>query len=133
MVLPRLVETFPNCQFVVSTHSPQVIGEVAAGQVRLLAEDERNHIGYVVPSRSIGLTTNDILDELMRPPDVTDTLTRNRSVEERLGNIFLLIDEELFEEAKKEIRSLEEQLHGDVPDLVRAKSLLTMLGTDIEE
>ena len=27
-VIPALENTFPNCQFVVSTHSPQVISEV---------------------------------------------------------------------------------------------------------
>lgn len=27
-VIPRLEKTFPHCQFIVSTHSPQVISEV---------------------------------------------------------------------------------------------------------
>jgi predicted ATP-binding protein involved in virulence len=130
MVLPRLTETFPNCQFIVSTHSPQVIGEVAAEQMRLLTQDDRDRISYVIPKQSKGLTTNEVLDELMRPPSATETWTRNTEVESRIAHVFRLIDEERITEAKEEISELEDQLHGDVPDLVRAKSLLTMLGID---
>ena len=133
MVLPKLADTFPNCQFVVSTHSPQVVGEVAAEQVRLFTQDEQNQISYVIPKQSKGLTTNEILDELMRSPSATETLTRNSAVEKRLADVFRLIDEEQIQEARKQISELEEELHGDIPDLVRAKSLLTMLGMDNEE
>lgn len=133
MVLPKLADTFPNCQFVVSAHSPQVVGEVAAEQVRLFTQDEQSQISYVIPKQSKGLTTNEILDELMRSPSATETLTRNSAVEKRLADVFRLIDEEQIQEARKQISELEEELHGDIPDLVRAKSLLTMLGMDNEE
>ncbi len=133
MVLPRLIETFPNCQFVVSTHSPQIVGEVRANQLRMFTQDEHNQISFVIPKQAKGLTTNEILDELMRPPNMTETLKRNSTVEQRIARVFRLIDEEQIGPAKKEISELEEELHGDVPDLVRAKSLLTILGMDDEE
>ena len=38
IIVSWLLETFPNCQFIVSTHSPQVISEVSAGHVRILED-----------------------------------------------------------------------------------------------
>lgn len=32
-LLPHLLETFPNCQFIVTTHSPQVISDVQPHQI----------------------------------------------------------------------------------------------------
>ncbi|MFH0821868.1 MAG: AAA family ATPase [Pseudomonadota bacterium] len=132
-VLKRLAGTFPQCQFVVSTHSPQVIGETEPTQVRLLTMDNRNRIACVVPKQSKGLTSNDILDELMRPPDAGETLTRNDAVEERLSSLFRLIDSEQFADAKSEIARMTEQLHGDIPELMRARSLIAMLEMGNEE
>lgn len=125
-------ETFPNVQFVVSTHSPQVISEVSHQQIRLLTKDENNAISFQIPTQSRGLTSNQVLNELMRPQRETDTLARNRQVEERLTQVFRLIDQEKFEDAKASIAALESELNGDIPDLVRAKSLLAMLETENE-
>ena len=50
-ILTRLMDLFPCCQFVVSTHSPQVIGSVAARHVRLLESDED---GYITVTSPIG-------------------------------------------------------------------------------
>jgi len=133
MVIPRLIHTFPLCQFVISTHSPQVIGEVSAQQVGLLIQDDANRITHLIPKQSRGLTTNDILDELMRPAGATETLTRNSEVESQLANMFRLIDQEHFIEARAEIDRLKEQLQGDIPELVHAQSLLAMLDVKPEE
>jgi predicted ATP-binding protein involved in virulence len=37
-VVASLERTFPNCQFIITTHSPQVIGELAAESVMLLRD-----------------------------------------------------------------------------------------------
>jgi predicted ATP-binding protein involved in virulence len=38
LVASKLTETFPSCQFVVSTHSPQVFGEVDAESLMTMLE-----------------------------------------------------------------------------------------------
>ncbi len=126
MILPKLTKTFPNCQFVVSTHSPQAVGEVPAEQLRLLMVDEQNRFSYEIPRQSLGLTTNEILAELMQ------TLTRNQEVEEQLDELSRLIDRERFDEARQEIDRLKKQLHGDIPDLVHARAVLDMLDVQRE-
>ncbi|MDR2116975.1 MAG: AAA family ATPase, partial [Planctomycetaceae bacterium] len=40
MILPKLTETFPNCQFIVSTHSPQILGEIRSENVIVLTDSK---------------------------------------------------------------------------------------------
>jgi len=133
MVLPKLMETFANCQFVVSTHSPQVLGEIDATQIRILHQDEKNDICLTMPQQSRGLSSNEILDGLMSPYTTARILSRNSRDAVKVDNVFRLIDKEKFTEAEQEIDRLEKYYHGDIPELVRAKALLVMLGPDATE
>jgi predicted ATP-binding protein involved in virulence len=126
-ILTNLTRTFPNCQFVVSTHSPQVLGEAEPRQIRLFSQDE-NGLTYSIPSQAKGLSSNEILDELMRPDG--DTLTRNRGVQEQLDKLAELIDRDNFQEAKALINKMKHELHGDIPELIRADAMIFMLEGD---
>ena len=55
-ILTSLMDLFPKCQFVVSTHSPQVIGSVAAQHVRLLSSERNGHIHVTQRSRPRAVT-----------------------------------------------------------------------------
>jgi predicted ATP-binding protein involved in virulence len=129
-ILANLQRTFPGCQFVVSTHSPQVLGEAEARQIRLLAQDEGQGFSYSIPTQAKGLNSNEILDELMRPD--SQTLTRNLETQEKLDRLFELVDQDDFTAAKALIAELKQQLHGDIPEIVRAESLIFMLDEDSE-
>ena len=131
MVLPKLIATFPNCQFIVSTHSPQILGEVDASQIRILTQDENNEIHCHIPPQAKGLTSNEILNEIMSWDGAN--LARNAAVEQQLDELFRLIDDEAFDEAKTIISQMKMALHGDIPDIVRAQALVDMLGTDLED
>lgn len=124
-ILANLRKTFPNCQFIVSTHSPQVLGEAEGRQIRVLTQDEENGLSFFIPKQARGLSSNEILDEIMRPDG--GTLTRNNEVQQKLDNLFRLIDREQFEEAKKMIAEMKQELNGDIPELVHADSLMFML------
>ena len=130
-ILASLVRTFPGCQFVVSTHSPQVLGEAEPRQVRLLRQDEERGFSYYIPAQAKGLNSNEILDELMRHDG--NSLTRNQETQEKLDRLFALIDQDKFTDAKTLIAEMKQQLHGDIPDIVRAESLIFMLDEDGEE
>jgi len=130
-VLANLNRAFPKCQFIVSTHSPQVLGEAEARQVRLLAQDDDQRFSYSTPKQAKGLNSNEILDELMRPDG--DSLIRNKETQEKLDRLFKLIDQDKFTDAKVLIAELKQQLHGDIPDIVHAESLIFMLDEDEEE
>jgi predicted ATP-binding protein involved in virulence len=127
IVPKKLTEIFPNCQFIISTHSPQVIGEIKQDAVRALSMDDKNGIVVTTPRQTIGLTSNDILNEVMRPEDGPETLSRSIEVEKELHRLFELIDNEEFDQARDLIVEQKNKLKGDIPDIIRAESLITML------
>ncbi len=119
-VLRRLKEIFKACQFVVTTHSPLVLGEVEARCIRFLEWDNGKVVASV-PQEALGLDANRILLELM------GARARNRQMEEQLNTLFELIDDEQFEQARTMIDDLREPLGQHDPELTRASSLLKFL------
>jgi len=119
-VLQRLRDIFKACQFVVTTHSPLVLGEVPARCVRFLEVMERK-VRVVVPTEAYGMDANRILHEFMDAP------VRNRRVDDELKSLFKLIDREHFDEARSAIVRLEDKLGQDEPELTRASSLIRFL------
>lgn len=111
-VVHKLVETFPRCQFVVTTHSPQIIGEVPPEQVILLDNGE-----VIKPDRSLGMDTNWILEYLM------GTAPRNLATEQQLDAISDLLEDEQFDLAEVEINKLRARI-GEFPELVRLQTRL---------
>ncbi|RQX79649.1 ATP-binding protein [Burkholderia anthina] len=119
-VLQRLRDTFKACQFVVTTHSPLVLGEVPARCVRFL-EYVDGKVSVTVPTEAYGMDANRILQEFMGAP------VRNRQVDRELKALFDLIDQERFDDARAAIANLEHKLGEDEPELIRASSLIRFL------
>lgn len=120
-VIDRLRKTFPACQFVVTTHSPLVLGEVPARCVRFLEFGEGGKVVKTVPSEAFGMDANRILQEFM------GARVRNRTVDDDLRALFRLIDDERLDEARTAIGKLEVTLGQDEPELTRASSLIRFL------
>ncbi|MBS0368064.1 MAG: AAA family ATPase [Proteobacteria bacterium] len=102
-VLPRLRDTFRNCQFVVTTHSPQVIGEVEARCVRLLSIREGKVVSET-PGMAYGADSNWILNVLMGADEM------NEDVEKEIESIARLISERKLQDAKEKVVSLRERV-----------------------
>ncbi len=119
-VLGRLRSVFRNCQFVVTSQSPLVLGEVEARCVRFL-EFQDGKVIATTPSEAYGMDANRILLELMGAP------VRNKQMETELRSLFELIDAENFTQAREKIAALEKQLGEHEPELTRAQSLITFL------
>lgn len=119
-VLQRLRDIFKACQFVVTTHSPLVLGEVPARCVRFL-EFVDGKVGVTVPTEAYGMDANRILQEFMGAP------VRNRQVDGELKTLFEMIDQERFDDARIAISALEQKLGEDEPELTRASSLIRFL------
>ena len=121
-VLRRLMSAFPACQFVVTTHSPQVLGESRPECLRLLAQDEENgRMTVFFQSRALGLDTNRVLDELMGTPE------RNQEILQELDELFRLIDDEDYDGARKALEPLTVKLGELDPELTRAQALIKFL------
>lgn len=63
-IVRKLTETFPRCQFIATSHSPQIVASVNPGQIHLLTPT-----GVVRPDRSRGVDSNWILRHLMEADD----------------------------------------------------------------
>lgn len=117
MVIPQFAKVFPNCQFIVSSHSPHVLNHVKPESV-FLFQQTTDGIVFEKASGSYGQTADRILEDLMGLPS-----TRPKEIAERLSKIFLLIDQGEVGKAKKEISSLQEEIGVD-PELVKADVLI---------
>lgn len=120
-IIRELQVAFPNCQFFISTHSPQVLGEVSPENIILLRRAKKGNVEAVVPGRSFGLDSNIILEDLMGAP------SQNEEVERALARIFVLIDKEKFAEAKKAIGNLRKKVGIQLPGMTRAETLIAAL------
>jgi predicted ATP-binding protein involved in virulence len=63
-IVESLTNTFPKCQFISTTHSPQIVAAVEPEQVLLLTDT-----GVIRPDRTLGMDSNWILRHLMEADD----------------------------------------------------------------
>jgi predicted ATPase len=115
-VLPALLGTFPEIQFIVTTHSPLVLSQVDAECVRLL-QDFR--LLDVPPTR--GRDPNSVLTEVFGVP------LRPVETQAQIDHIAELIDEEQLDEAKQELRRLGEQLGSTDLEVTRLRGLVELM------
>lgn len=109
----RLIKTFPNCQFVLTTHSPLVISDCKNVLVYTLSNGELQKL----PSQ-YGQDANTVL------LDVMDTSIRNERVNDKLSNLLDAIQNSQLIEAQKLLSELTEELPANHLELIKAQLLL---------
>ena len=117
MVVPKLTEVFPNCQFLISTHSPHVLTRVQPENIRLMEIDGEEMRAHKV-SESYGKTANRILEDLMGLES-----TRPAEIEERLDELYDMIESGDLKKALDEIDDLRTEIGSD-PELTKAAVLI---------
>ncbi len=105
-ILKSLMEAFPNCQFVVSTHSPQVIAGVEARHVRLLTPGENGVRKVSRPIASKGHDSNYVLKGILDTPERDDDVSR------LFDRFDQLIDAGEMEEAERVLGELGQAVEG---------------------
>jgi predicted ATP-binding protein involved in virulence len=116
-VATDLKTTFPEIQFICTSHSPQVIGEVSRDEVLLLTSK-----GVKRPSVALGADSNWILDHVMEGSTSETKPAHNLQnvVEDALAQGDLKL-------ACEKLRELRRLLDGDTGELVRLESSLHSL------
>ena len=111
-VLPRLIEIFPNVQFIVTTHSPQVITSLDASHIRILGD---GGVIHSAPQGTWGAEASRIMKQVFgvdnRPPSqARDDLEEYRK---------LVYADKWDSDRALELRTiLDERYGGQEPDLV---------------
>lgn len=96
IVLPTLRATFPNIQFIITTHSPQVLGEVdETFKLFMLSTDAQQGIAVKAVDRMDGFDSNYILEEYM------GTKSKNPKFQALLDSAADAIDANCFEKAEQ--------------------------------
>jgi predicted ATP-binding protein involved in virulence len=117
MVVERLCQTFPNCQFILTTHSPQVLSQIPAESVILL-----DHFQQVaLPAGTLGRDSNSILAEVMGVPE------RPEFSAARIHEIARMIDSGELPQARQALDELAKQLGEHDSEVVRLRALMGFL------
>jgi len=73
MIVKNLTDTFQNCQFIATTHSPQIIPALEPARITLVKNNQT-----IRPERSLGMDSNWLLRHLMggddRPADASEAI-----------------------------------------------------------
>lgn len=115
-VVASLERTFPHCQFIITTHSPQVVGELRPESVMLLRDGQLQ--GHA--ERSLGLRSGEVLEELM------DGTARNAAVDAQLHTIRSHIDNDALTQARPLLEALHQTV-GDIPEVLELQASIQSL------
>jgi predicted ATP-binding protein involved in virulence len=119
-IISRLSSTFPKCQFIATTHSPQIISEVQPDRLLLLRQDS----GRIIPEKcgqAYGLDASYVLEHIMgTPPRAEPATAAINAVEDALENGDL-------ELARARLNALRSLLHGDDPVVVGLNATINNL------
>lgn len=112
-LIARLTSTFPNCQFILTTHSPLVISDSKDVLCYLLDNGE-----ITVVDDLYGLDANSVLLQVM------DTDIRNADVDMRLRALLNTIQDGELDKAKGLLAELSKDLPENNIELIKARLLL---------
>lgn len=117
-IVNRLEETFPNIQFILSTHSPQVLGEIKSAEIFFVSQHYGDEIHVRKAPALFGKDSNMILEQFMGAAE------KNEEIKTLQRHLFkLLMDSELIE-AKNLMDHLVEILGSQDPSLIKADLIL---------
>jgi predicted ATP-binding protein involved in virulence len=113
-ILGNLIKAFPNIQFIITTHSPQVISTVAGHQIRILTDNQviKGEAG------TQGAEASRILREVFG----VELRAQHLDIVKKLNRYLALIDNDKWdtEEALTLRQTLDEWSHGHEPELTKA-------------
>jgi predicted ATP-binding protein involved in virulence len=120
-VIQSLTKTFPNIQFIVTTHSPQVLSTVPKECIRVLSEHNGEMIAEEPKAHSYGEPSNDVLEAIMgvdpQPPvaekqsldRLTELVDQGDYESEEVQNLFSLLQKKL-NEAHPQLKKIERSI-----------------------
>jgi len=115
-IVRNLPAAFPSLQFIASTHSPQVIGEVDHERIQIMGRGR-----VFSPTHSLGVDSSRVLEEIMDAP------SRDPEVQAQLDDISKKVADKNLAEAEKLVNALSVKLGENDPEVVRARTLLDFL------
>ncbi len=115
-ILSDLHAIFPEIQFIVSSHAPEVLNSISREQIRILDNGEI----YVPAAQTYGRDANSILREVMNVSE------RPTAIKERMDLFYAYMDENNYQEADKVLMEIEAIVGTTDPDIAAARTSLDL-------
>lgn len=115
-IIRNLEATFPRCQFIATTHSPQVIGEVRSDRIQIIANGQ-----VYSPTHSFGVDSSRVLEEIMDAPP------RTHEVQTLLDKLSTSVADKNLDAARNLVTELAAKLGEGDAEVIRARTLLDFL------
>lgn len=115
-IVHNLQAAFPRCQFIATTHSPQVIGEVEHDRIQIIADGQ-----VYAPTHSYGVDSSRVLEEVMGADP------RAKAVQDLLTKVSQVIDRQEFVRGRELLAQLAQQLGESDPEVTRIHTLLDFM------
>ncbi len=117
-IVPTLHDIFPQIQFLISTHSPQVLGEIP-DDMKVFALSNSNATLNVREMKSLRWwDINSILENNMQ------TSAQNLNIRGRINRAYDLVNDEKYSEAEEIVDELEAKTSSKHQDVVRLRFLI---------
>ena len=119
-VIKALQRTFPKLQFIISTHAPMVMTSVedtAENAVLRLGYADGNYFNEQIST--YGLDASTIIKTYLHQAN------KDIDVQRQLDELFRLLDDEKVKEAKALLAQLERRFTDRLPEITRARTLLS--------
>ena len=119
-VIEKLTTTFPNCQFIATTHSPQILGECDPAGLILLTK-ENGKVVVTQGRQGFGLDSSWILEHLM------GATPRNVSVQQQINRVEDALENGDLKHAREYLVELRKRIHGEDSETVRLEASINNL------
>lgn len=121
-IIKCLRATFPNIQFIVTTHSPLVINHVKKENIFLLENNTCTPLKDKLPQlNTYGAEVEEILKVVQQTPELLP-----QDVTKQLDLYFDLIDNNQIEEAKKMQKVLKKMIDPQHPELLKGQTFIDL-------
>lgn len=114
-VLKKLRTTFPNMQFIITTHSPIILSEVDANYKFYYMQAEDGDVTPTSVKRLDGYDANAIMEQFM------ETKSVNSDTEELIKTIYSNISKGKYADATENIEKLAELTSENHPDVIASR------------
>jgi len=115
-IVNKLQEVFPRCQFIATTHSPQVIGEVEHDRIQIISDGQ-----IYSPPHSFGVDSSRVLEEIM------ETDPRTQEIQVLLSRVSQEIGKQRFDNARNSLETLVSQLGENDPEVTGLRTLIEFM------
>ncbi|MDZ8069729.1 MAG: AAA family ATPase [Nostoc sp. DedQUE08] len=126
-IVEQLTQTFPNCQFIATTHSPLIIGEVKPPGLTLITKENNGIVVLQKRLQGFGLTSNRILEQLM------GTASRNATTQAQINLVEYALEEGELELARNRLEELITMMKGYDDEASRLEASINNLEALAEE